>query len=330
MMKSTGHSGATPESVTSTDESSTLKLRSVIRDFLVLIDYQTPSTTPRERIEGVETAIIEEAKSIGLQHDDGAVLQAIFEAAVAASVCFYPLHSPDLQAHIGLFTWLLFIVDDNVLVPQADLVQFPSRFSSDEWHPCRLLDSLAKAMRAMHKYYDPIIANWITLSALSYINTSALEGRREYQTMSPGKEAINWPYYFREKEGIADAYAYLCFPEATYPDISCFLPAIPDMNIFINLTNDILSFYKEEKASEDKNYIRKRATCENRESLQVLQSLVSESSEASGRSQAVLQNKHPYAEVWHAFRMGYTAMHIKTRRYRLSELDVDARHMENM
>lgn len=153
----------------------------------------------------------------------------------------YPIHSLDLRVHIATFTWLGFVIDDSNMEISADLAQFERRVHSGEQQPSKLLQAFAKNLQETYRYYDPIVANFINLSALAFVNSCTIETRSEYQTMIPSKDAVNWPYYFRDKEGLPEVYTYFCFPRDRYPNMACFLPAVPDMCKFINLTNDILS-----------------------------------------------------------------------------------------
>lgn len=59
--------------------------------------------------------------------------------------------------------------------------------------------------------------------------------------MKPSKGGNSWPWYLRNKDGIGDTYAYFTFCKSECPDISRFLEAVPDMSMYIALTNDILS-----------------------------------------------------------------------------------------
>ena len=56
------------------------------------------------------------------------------------------------------------------------------------------------------------------------------------------QDGAKFPYYFRAMSGMDIAYAIFCYPKAMYPDIGCFIEAIPDMGIFINISNDVLSW----------------------------------------------------------------------------------------
>ena len=119
--------------------------------------------------------------------------------------------------------------------------EFQKRFYEGSVQETPLLERYAEKLRGMYKYYDPIIASSIILSSLAFVDCCLLETRNEYQTMPRRAGGENWAYYYRTKEGIADAYAYFNFPKELCPDVSSFLQAIPDIGIFINLGNDILS-----------------------------------------------------------------------------------------
>lgn len=153
----------------------------------------------------------------------------------------YPSHPLDVQLHIGIFTWLGFLIDDTNKRIASDLAHFQARFYTGQPQPSLLLDHFAQNLRNTYQYYDPVIANTIVLSALAFVNSNALETRREFQELVPSQAAASWPYYFRDKEGLPDTYTGFIFPKTLYPDIGSFLQAIPDMGRFINLTNDILS-----------------------------------------------------------------------------------------
>lgn len=156
----------------------------------------------------------------------------------------YPLHPFDIQIHIGLFTWLGFIIDDPNAELGPNLANFQSRFSRGDPQPCSVLECFADVLRSTTDYYDPVVANLIVLSALAFVNSNAIEIRRDYQAIVPSMETPSWPYYFRDKEGLPEVYTYFCFYRDMCPDISRFMPAAPEMGKFINLTNDILSGVK--------------------------------------------------------------------------------------
>ncbi|KAJ0166523.1 GMP synthase [glutamine-hydrolyzing] [Colletotrichum tanaceti] len=222
-------------------------LSCLIPDFLKCINYAQP---PKPNHEALREALIERGRQAGVYVEPGDGSNMRFEAGLAVAADMYPLHTFDIQVHIGLFTWLGFIIDDLNAELGSDLDNFQSRFFRGDTQPCAVLQCFAGVLRSTTDYYDPVVANLIVLSALAFVNSNAIELRREYHTIALTREALSWPYYFRDKEGLPEVYTYFCFYKEVCPDISRFMPAAPEMEKFINLTNDILSFYKEEKAGE--------------------------------------------------------------------------------
>lgn len=154
----------------------------------------------------------------------------------------YPSHPLEVQIHIGLFTWLGFLIDDGGEgAAPPGLALFQARFSSGQPQPAPLLARFADVLRATYTFWDPVVANFIVLSALAFVSANALEARREFREMAPARAGRNWAYHFRNIEGLPEVYTYFTFPAARCPDVGVYLQAVPDMGRFINLTNDILS-----------------------------------------------------------------------------------------
>ncbi|KAK2007061.1 squalene synthase [Colletotrichum eremochloae] len=275
-------------------ESPRQRLSILIPKFLKSINYIPPLNVNKQALR---QAVLERGRQAGVDvvQEDGSKMR--FEAGIAVAADMYPLHPLEIQVHIGLFTWLGFIIDDLNTVLGTDLEQFQSRFHRGEERPCALLQCFANVLRLTTDFYEPVVANLIVLSALTLVNCNAIELRHDYQTMIPTKETVNWPYCFRDMEGLPEAYTYFCFYRELCSDISQFMPAAPEMGKFINLTNDILSFYKEEKAGEVRNYIHKKAVSLGCSPLAVLESTISETALAYNQTLSILKDSHPYNEL---------------------------------
>ncbi|KIK53242.1 hypothetical protein GYMLUDRAFT_77496 [Collybiopsis luxurians FD-317 M1] len=157
-------------------------------------------------------------------------------------------------------------------------------------------------------------------AALEFISGTVMEDKEEIETMPPHPSAENWPKFLRAKTGIAPAYSYAVFPQTAHPDMSVYVQVLPDMDDFINLGNDILSFYKEDLAGDEMTYVAFRAKISGKHPLRVVSEMVDEITHSHERILAVLSD-HPEAlKWWLTFEKGYIGWHLSMKRYRLSEI----------
>lgn len=141
-------------------------------------------------------------------------------------------------------TWLVVQFDD--IVGQEGQMreassQFHERFFRGETQPNALLNGIATMIREATVYFDSVLATLLQHSVLNFITSNLLEQKEGFKTMDITQDGAKFPYYFRAMSGMDIAYAIFCYPKALYPNIGCFIEAIPDMGIFINISNDVLS-----------------------------------------------------------------------------------------
>lgn len=106
----------------------------------------------------------------------------------------------------------------------------------------KVLEHFVDNLTDMYHFWDALPANGIVCAALEFVNGCALENHPEIQSMSLHPSSTSWPYYLRAKTGVAPAYAFMIFTNDNHSNISNFMQVIADINIFIDLTNDILSY----------------------------------------------------------------------------------------
>ncbi|CAN8105284.1 unnamed protein product [Discula destructiva] len=295
-------------------------LKPIIEEFLASIQYKTP---PRASRDALRNAMLSYAASSGVPYDGCKHASQCFLTGVSVAGDMYPSHHLDVQTHIGIFTWLGFLIDDTNKSIASDLACFQPRFLTGQQQPTVLLECFAENLRGTYKFWDPVVANFIVLNALAFVNANVLETRREFQTMVPLKAASSWAYHFRNVEGLPEVYAYFMFPKAAYPDMGVYLQAVPDMGKFINFGNDILSFYKEEVVGETRNYLHSRAQYEEKPIMTVMAAVTQETTQAYLKISEVLEGQDQYARVWKEYVAGYVAMHLKSARYLLSDIGLD-------
>lgn len=170
------------------------------------------------------------------------------------------------------------------------------------------------------------MANLLVTTTLNFINANVIESSPELAAFKPTFNAgREFPYWLRDISGIPMAYAIFMFPSEGYPDVGAFLEAFPDLNKFINLANDVISFWKEEKAGETRNYISLRAQAEGKPALEVMQAVAEETVACADRVEAILskEGREPYYQVWRSFLDGYMSFHLTSRRYKLDVLGLE-------
>lgn len=146
-----------------------------------------------------------------------------------------------MKLHIAIYSWLAIYIDDDE--PGTDeLAGFQERFHRGEPQPSALLARFAEVLQDMSKYFEPLVTNFIVLSTLQFVNATLLERRGEFLNLQHCREASGWPDYIRDRSGVPEAYAYFIFPREQCPDIGMYMQGIPDMMIYINYANDILSY----------------------------------------------------------------------------------------
>ncbi|RYP37774.1 hypothetical protein DL768_010832 [Monosporascus sp. mg162] len=164
-----------------------------------------------------------------------------FRLGYSEGVFAYPGHPVEIQAFIGLFTWIVVQIDDVVDDITDAVDHFQQRYLSGEPQPHPLLHALGEILREAYVYWDPILANILVTSTLNFLTSSLLETREGFQKMAVTQAGTSFPYYYRDLTGISEAFAIFGYPSALYPQIQYFLEAIPDMALFINLFNDVVS-----------------------------------------------------------------------------------------
>ncbi|GKT41709.1 uncharacterized protein ColSpa_01890 [Colletotrichum spaethianum] len=262
-----------------------------------------------------------------------ALLKYMYKRAVDIG---YPLDTPvsakafrlEVQGFVGLFTWLVVQYDDivgqNDEMAEAQL--FQERFFKGETQPNAMLEGLACLMREAPSLFDPVMANLLQISTLKFLTCNLLERHEGFRNMTVTRAGVKFPDFLRDLSGINVAYAVFCFPKAQYPDVGQYLEAIPDMARFIDISNDVMSFYKEELSGDTRNYVHNRAMATGRPVLTELEDVKNEVVGAANRASAILKGRGKYEQSLHESVRGLLAMHTTNPRYKLKDFGLAEEH----
>ncbi|KAF4454055.1 longiborneol synthase [Fusarium albosuccineum] len=236
-------------------------VKHVCFQLLAHLDYPGAPHIDSWAAANLETHMKEGAEKLGLSLKPPMSKKG-FQLGYAEGLLAHPGHPVELQAYIGLFTWLVVQYDDivgrdNDMIDEARL--FQQRFIRGEPQPTKLLEGIANMMRRAHDHFDSVLADLLQISVLKFLASNVLEQHDGFQRVKAHQMGRNFPDFYRDMSGMSIAFAIFCYPKVLYPEINNFLEAIPDMARFIDLCNDVLSFYKEELEDEKTNYIHNRA-----------------------------------------------------------------------
>ncbi|KAK7057910.1 terpene synthase [Favolaschia claudopus] len=300
-----------------------LDLKTIVESMLEVVAYSPSKDTAvfKNTSDALEKAINEEVTSwYKGSSQDFAVLAVTTKKAVSTVQYFYPRHSFEVKFVFGLYTWFFFYIDDNA--DWLPLEDYQRRHLVGESETDPGLRQFDKVMGRLYDHFDQLCTNTMVCAAFEFVTANALEIKKEICEMKVQPTALRWPTFLRARSGMAQAFACAIFPKHTHTNVAAYIQVLPDIDRYMCLVNDILSFYKEELAGETTNYVHLTAQIEQKHSHRVLVEMVQEVGELHERIAATLQEDPTALQAWLTSEHGYMAFHLALKRYKLSELGV--------
>ncbi|KAK7428159.1 hypothetical protein QQZ08_005399 [Neonectria magnoliae] len=286
------------------------------------IDSYALTVTP---IDKLRAAVVTELKASSL----GAHLDLIdsknqFTMACHVAADFTSSHPLEYQVIVAQLTIFFFHAED-ILEEKPDVLR-RLQLNVATGQPCGdpVLDWYARELTPqLWKHFDPLVANMIVVACYDFVNGVGIElltGDAEVHRQAP-----NFPDWLRFKTGLSPMYALLALARASDPKLPTggfekYIQTIPDVIVFTNIVNDVISFYKELLAGEKGNYIDMRAHKDGVDVVTALQTLAEEGLAIHSRVFAALANEPEYLANFDAYAKGITHFHTSSPRYRLVEL----------
>lgn len=147
-----------------------------------------------------------------------------------------------MRIYTGIYTWLAVYVDDEANKDSEEWQNFVPRFYSQEEQHNTLARGWDYHLRLCHRYFSQKAANFIITASLSFTNVNALAGCEvPRMARTAGFDGSTWAKFMRIKDGVGEVYGWFTFPKALYPDMSQFMEAVPDIESYVDIVNDILS-----------------------------------------------------------------------------------------
>ncbi|EJF61156.1 terpenoid synthase [Dichomitus squalens LYAD-421 SS1] len=287
----------------------------IIRDFLSGLGFRSPRTPKNFDLRQQLTA---EIASWNIDVSTTFTEKMLHNSCNMAECC-YSHESPEHQYFIALYTAFTFYADDHCGADPEPIGQFAQRCLEGAPQLDPVLDRFAAHLNKTFGLWPRIGANAIISGTFDSMTAMYIEYTTKDMATRPG--ATRYPYYVRTKSGVGPPYAHFIFPSAWRSSVNSYIQIIPELDYFINCTNDLLSFYKESLAGETDNYVHLRASAERKSPTDVLRTLAAEVTDTVERIDAITSIDPELAALWQRFLQGYLEFHVKTTRYRLAELD---------
>jgi hypothetical protein len=288
-------------------------IREAITDLLVRCNLSF-AAIPYDR--EFHNACCDVARSKGYAIDAPSLQPFIPGGVVIATTTYAHLENKSTQIIIALYTAFLIYIDDVHQNDVGGIYGFNERFVLCQPQDDPVLESLASLLRELPKHFGRVSSNMMISSTLNFVTSLILDYETKDMPASP--DAGNYAAFSRVMCGASETYAMFVFP--TQIPLPVYIQAFPEVMNFLNKTNDVLSFYKEELAGETINHISNMARCRGVSKIEVLRLLCDEVVTCHLQSLNILSPHHEAHAVYSKFSQGYIDFHTSLTRYRLDEL----------
>ncbi|KAI0769050.1 terpenoid synthase [Trametes elegans] len=298
--------------MTTCEQDPRAKIHDLIRGFLHRCHYHSPQSKHDDELRAWLT---EQIQQWALELSPEFIEKAVDACCIYVETV-YGHNPPEHRRYIALYSACMMYADDMSGDDPESITRFAQRFVTGEEQPNVILECLAKHLRRAYSFWPQFGADSIITGTMDALSANHIE--RATRRMHVKPHATRYPTYLRMRAGISAPYTHFVFPNTWRETPESYIQIIPDFDYWTLGTN--LSFYKEELAGERTNYIHLRAEAEQRSIEDTLSRLVEEVLATASRVKAITADDKELSEIWTRYTQTYLEFHLKTARYRLSEL----------
>ncbi|KAL4903974.1 isoprenoid synthase domain-containing protein [Aspergillus multicolor] len=305
------------DSLASTKDHFQSVARRFVQDVVVSLP-PFPSNSVLERF--VVNKALEVAYAQGL---DVEKVTKIAKQSVGVALLVFSRHDPELQQLIALYTTYFYLVDDFGGGFVEHLRNFGRNLLLAKPQEPLVLKEWINVLKELDTFYGRHSADTILSGTLEFITEAVFEVESAGH-LQIHRSAKKFPNYLRIKTGVAAPYSSFLFPETKFLEdiyLKQYVQAVPDLLEFTSFVNDILSFYKESIASDERdNYCYIYAAAYDLSIEHALEQLVNKTVECVRNVRSILSSAPELLEYAESYIQGCIALHFYLPRYRLSEL----------
>lgn len=296
----------------------------IVNGFLCDISFKPPNL---QLDMGLKTRVENSLESHGISRGLITQIGTCINTATKITSCAYPFVSHEVQEAIALYASYVIAIDDLTSDILPDLEVYVIQLILGRSHKHELPCGFTKFLGTQQQLFGQFGGDMIVKGSMEFISAAVIEQKQDNRLNLP-PEASDYLVFFRAKTGVAEPFAFFCFPEDMNPedrDLAGYIAAIPSIMLILGYVNDLLSFYKEEhKAGDCPGFIQSHAKVHGLTSLQSLQQLRIETMKEVRKVRSILSNDAVLAEQITRFIYGYIFYHLCSGRYKLDELNIPA------
>ncbi|PYI22627.1 terpenoid synthase [Aspergillus japonicus CBS 114.51] len=297
-------------------------VKGLIKDFLeaARFDRNTPSSKDTE----LEAAVWKYFKSLNLGQKLEAAVQKVLKLSTTLTHQAYTSLAFENQVLCAVQFLYMFLVDDAAPLFLNELRCFCQNFTLNNDHHHPLLRHFDAHLRYLARYYGPYCHSTIVKSLFDYVNGRIIEHDMEQANFQFSPTTRLMPMFLRTKVGAAEILVSLLWPQQQYPEeayLIRYFPAVQELVLFTDFTNDILSYYKEFVVHQEKgNFVANFAEAHGMSHLEVLRRLVDYAPRVIGNVYEIFAGKEELVQPVRDYVNGWIMLCTAQRRYHLVEL----------
>ncbi|KAK8040903.1 terpenoid synthase [Apiospora phragmitis] len=277
-------------------------------------------------IDKLRTEVVSRLASSSLRDHMGAITaknQLDYSCFVAAD--FAHAQGFEYQVVYALLTLMFFHAEDILEHKPGVIRDLQRNLATGRPFGDPLLDWFVRELAPqLWDHFDPLVANMILVACYDFVNGIGIE--HATRDAAVHAQADRFPDWLRFKTGLSPMYALLALARPSdrarkhAEGFGRYVQAVPDVIVFTNIVNDVISFYKELLAGEQGNYIDMRAEKDGVDVITAQRALADEGIAVYHRVRATLADAPEYQANFEAYARGITHFHTSSPRYRLREL----------
>ncbi|KAE8419460.1 Trichodiene synthase-domain-containing protein [Aspergillus pseudocaelatus] len=306
-----------------------MQIKHLVKEYLESIQFG--ANTPYFKDQALEETVWGYFHSLNMGEKIERSLQKMLKITVTFVHQAYTSLPFEIKIQCSIQGLYMFLVDDATEEFTEDLQQFGQNFLLNKGHRNPIFSNFDAHLRSLSRHYGPYCHSVIIKSMFDYINGRVIEHKMEQSGFKFSPNTRLMPMFLRTKTGGAEILFHMLWPKSLFPEeqyLMQYFPVIQEMVLFIDFTNDILSYYEECFINEEKgNFVSNFGQAHGMDRMDVLRQLVEYTPQVLAAVYRALQDNEVLRKPIEQFVTGWIRLMTAHRRYHLVDLFADEQYL---